>query len=170
MGLFVAKLVGLPQPFYYVFTPYYPFGLIGHSASPLSLPIHSLGFPNPFTSSLPLIIPIGLLHSSGLLGPFTHSLPLFIFVGLLAINPAASAPWACFLISLPFYPSFPSHLLYYWASSVVGPFVKNGHKKISFKTQKKLISYSTTWIGLVAHKILTLSIKLVKTRLHEVCW
>ena len=49
----------------------------------------------------------------------------FILMGLLAINPAILAYWACFLIPLPF--SF-SHLLYCWASFVVGPFAINGHQ------------------------------------------
>ena len=83
-----------------------------------------MGFPSPFTSSLPLIISMSLLlHSLGFLDPFTSSLPLFIFVGLLAINPTASTRWVCFLISLPFCPSFPSHFLYCQASSAIWPFI-----------------------------------------------
>ena len=40
------------------------------------------GFPNPFTSSLPLIILMGLLlHSLSFLGPFASSLSLIIFCG-----------------------------------------------------------------------------------------
>ena len=57
-------------------------GLLAIKANPLSLPIHSLGFSDPFTSFLSLIIPLGLLlHSLGFLGPFTTSLPLFYFRG-----------------------------------------------------------------------------------------
>ena len=66
-----------------------------------------------------------LLHSLGSLGLFTSYLPLFYLVGLLAINPTISTYWACFLIPLPF--SFP-HLLYCWASFVVGPFAINEHQ------------------------------------------
>ena len=69
----------------------------------MNLLIHFLGFPNPFTSSLPFIVLMGLLlHSLGFLGPFTPTLPLLILMGLLAINPAISACWACFLIPLLF--------------------------------------------------------------------
>ena len=128
----VAKFFGLPRPFFYIFTSYYPFGLIGHHSchvSPLSLLIYSLGFPDPFTSSLTLIIPIDLLlHSLGILDPFISSSPFIIFMSLLAINLATLAHWACFLISLPFCSSFSSHLLYCWACSAVGPFIKNGHQ------------------------------------------
>ena len=72
--------------------------------------IHFLGFPGPFTSSLPLIVPMGLLfHSLGFLGPFIPYLPLLILMGLLAINPVISACLACFLITLLF---SLSHFLY----------------------------------------------------------
>lgn len=107
---------------------YYSYELIDPyfcHVSTLSLPLYFLGFPNPFTSSLPLIIPMGFF------GPFTHSLPLVTFMSLLAINPANSTHWACFLISLPFCPSFLSHLPYCWVSSAAGPFVKNGHRHLA---------------------------------------
>ena len=120
MGLLLNSLgfLGL----FTMFLPLITFlGLLAIKASPLSLPIHFLGFPDSFTSFLPLIIPMGLLfHSLGFLSPFTTSLPLFIFMGLLAINPAALAHWACFLISLLLCLPFPSYLLYCWASSAVG--------------------------------------------------
>ena len=106
----VAKFLGLPWPFYYIFTSYYSLGLIDHCschATPLILLIYSLRFPGLFTSSLPLIIPMDLLfHYLGFLSPFISSLPLAIFMGLLTINPATSAQWACFLISLLFFLSF----------------------------------------------------------------
>ena len=81
----------------------------------------------PFTSSLPLFTPLGLLlHSLGIISLFIFSLPLVIFMGLLAINPAIPAHWACFLISLPFCPLFSSYLFYCWTFSTVRPFVKMG--------------------------------------------
>ena len=56
------------------------FGLIGLYANTLNLLIHFLGFPNPFTSFLPLIIPMCLLlHFLGFLGPFASSLSLLFF-------------------------------------------------------------------------------------------
>ena len=96
----------------------------------MNLLIHFLGFSSPFTSSLPLIVPMCLLlHSLGFLGPFTPSLPLLILVGLLTINPVISACWACFLISLLF---SLSHFFYIvGASFVVGSFVKSGHQQSS---------------------------------------
>ena len=76
----------------------------------MNLLIHFLGFPGPFTSFLPLIVPMGLLfHSLGFLCPFIAYLPLLILMGLLAINPVISAYLACFLITLLF---SLSHFLY----------------------------------------------------------
>jgi len=98
-------LAQLPHPYLLLF-----FGANWPLNQPMSLLIYFLGFPGPFTSHLPLIIPMGLLfHSMGFLSPFTPSLPFFILVGLLAINPAISACWACFLIPLLF---SLSHLFY----------------------------------------------------------
>ena len=71
------------------------------------------------------------------LWPIISSLPLVIVMGLLAINPTTSAFWACFLISLPFCPLFSSHFPYYWASSTVGLFVKNGINTIYIIKQNK---------------------------------
>ena len=76
----------------------------------MSLPIHFLSYPGPFTFLLPLIIPMSLLlYSLGFLSPFTPSLPLFILVGFPTINPTISTCWACFLIPLLF---SLSHILY----------------------------------------------------------
>ena len=88
------------------------------SFSILNLLIHLPGFPDPFTSSLPFVIPMGLLlHSLNFLGPFTPSLPLFILMGLLGLLP--------YSLTIFRFPPF----LYYWASSTIGPFVKSGHQQ-----------------------------------------
>jgi len=85
----VAKFFGLSRPFYYIFTSYYPLGL---SCQPIEFTNLFPGLPSPFTSSLPLIILMGLLlHSLSFLSLFISSLPLVIFMGLLAINLATSA-------------------------------------------------------------------------------
>ena len=56
------------------------------------LPLYSLGFLGPFTSSLPLFTPMGLLlNSLDFLNPFTTSLPRITLLGLLAIIPAMSS-------------------------------------------------------------------------------
>ena len=56
------------------------------------LPLYSLGFLGPFTSSLPLFTPMGLLlNSLDFLNPFTTSLPCITLLGLLAITPAMSS-------------------------------------------------------------------------------
>ena len=115
MGLLLDSL-GFLSPLITSLPFYYYYGLIDPYSchvSLLSLPFYFLGFSGPFTSSLPLIIPTSLLlHSLGFLGPLTPFLPLVTFIGLLAINPATSTHRACFLISLPFCPSFLSHLPY----------------------------------------------------------
>lgn len=92
----------------------------------MNLLIHFLGFPDPFTFSLPLTVPMGLqLHSLGFLGPFTFSLPLIILVGLLPIIPAISAYWACFTI-------FSSHFLHIVGLFfAIGLFVKSGHQYLA---------------------------------------
>ena len=60
----------------------------------MNLLTYFLGFPDPLTSSLPLIIVMGLiLHSLGFLNPFASSLSLIIFAGLLTIIPAIPAYW-----------------------------------------------------------------------------
>ena len=61
----------------------------------MNLLTYFLGFPDPLTSSLPLIIVMGLIfHSLGFLNPFASSLSLIIFAGLLTIIPAIPAYWA----------------------------------------------------------------------------
>ena len=77
----------------------------------MNLLIHFLGFPGPFTYSLPVIAPKSLLHFLGFLGPFTPSLALLILVGLLAINPIISACRAYFLIPLLFSLSHPFYIV-----------------------------------------------------------
>ena len=143
--------------------------------TPMGLLLNSLEFLGPFTTSLPPIPLLGLLAfklahwvyqfipwassahllliylsffpwglllcSSGFLVLFTPFLPLFISMGLLAINPAASARWACFLIFLLFCPSFPSHLLYCWASFAVRLFVKNEHQHWAPKAYGLLLQF-----------------------------
>ena len=65
--------------------------LILAMSTQLSLPLYSSGFLCSFTSSFPLVIPMGLpLYSLGFFSPFTSSLSLVTFMGLLAINPATS--------------------------------------------------------------------------------
>ena len=156
---FTTLFLRLSQLIYFFFTSFYSHGLVTKFLRPprpfllhlylllllwaywpLSLSCQSieftnlfLGFPDPFTFSLPLIIPNGLLfHSLGILGLFISSLPLVIFMGLLALTLATPTHWACFLISLLFFPSFSSHLLYCWASSTVGPFAKKGHQQLFY--------------------------------------
>ena len=86
-GLLV-KFFGLPRPFYYIFTSYYPLGL---SYQPIEFTNLFPGLPSSFILSLPLIILMGLLlHFLSFLNPFISSLPLIIFMGLLAINLATS--------------------------------------------------------------------------------
>ena len=64
-------------------------------SNPMNLLTYFLGFPDPLTSSLPLIIVMGLiLHSLGFLNPFASSLSLIIFAGLLTIIPTIPAYWA----------------------------------------------------------------------------
>ena len=91
----------------------------------MSLLIHFSGFPDPFTSSLSLIILMDLLlHSLGFLDPITPSLTLFILVSLLTINPTISACWACFPIPLLF---SLSHFLYIVELLLLlGPLLKVG--------------------------------------------
>ena len=109
----------LPWPTFHIFTSFrlcWPTFLL---CQPNSL-LHFPSFPVPFTSSLPLIISMGLLlHSLGFLGPFTPSLPIFILMSFPAINPTISTYWACFLVPLLF---FLSHLLY-----IVGLLLLLGH-------------------------------------------
>ena len=65
----------------------------------MNLLTHFLGFLDPFTSFLSLIVPMGLLlNFLGFLDLFTSSLPFIILVGLLTIIPAILACWACFTI------------------------------------------------------------------------
>ena len=75
----------------------------------MNLLIYFLDFLAQFISVLPLIAPISLLHFLGFLDPFTLSLSLLILVGLLTINLVISAYQACFLIPLLF---SLSHLFY----------------------------------------------------------
>ena len=56
---FIALFLGLPRPIYYIFTSYHSYGLVGHHSyhvSPLSLPLHSLGFLGPLTSFFFLLL------------------------------------------------------------------------------------------------------------------
>ena len=102
----ITSFLGLSQPVYFIFTSFTAMsflldtldfidpittslylitflGLLAFKPTHLSLSIHFLGFPNSFTSSLSLNIPMDLLlHSLGFLGPFTSSLPLFYSYGL----------------------------------------------------------------------------------------
>ena len=106
--------------------------LILAMSTQLSLPLYSLDFLGLFTFSLSLIIPISLPFCSlGFLDLLTSSIPLVTFMGLLAINPATLAHQACYLIFLPFCPSFSSHLSYCWDSFAAGSFLKNGHQQYS---------------------------------------
>lgn len=92
----------------------------------MNLLIHFLGFPNPFTSSLPLTVPMGLLlHSLGFLDPFASFLPLIILVGLLGIP-------TCWTLLYYFLFPFSS---YCWVSSTIGPFVKSGHQQQQLSKQ-----------------------------------
>ena len=70
-------------PLLYLFWAYW---LIFLPCQPI-LPLYSLGFFNPFTTSLPLFTPMGLLlNSFSFLSLFTTLLPLITFLGLLAIK------------------------------------------------------------------------------------
>lgn len=121
-GLF-AKSFGLSRSNYHILTFYYFFGLIGLEANLIDLLIHFLDLPSPFTSSLPLIVPIGLLlHSLGFLDPFTSSLPLIILVGLLAIIPTIPIYWAYFTILSSHFLHIVGFLL------LLDTFVKSGHQ------------------------------------------
>ena len=105
---FVTKFLGPPWPFLlhlYLLLLLWDYWPLFLSCHPIEFTNLFLGFPGPFTSSLPLIILMSLLlHSLGILGQFISSLPLVIFMGLLAFNPATPVHWACFLISLLFFP------------------------------------------------------------------
>ena len=96
----------LPRSIYYIFTSYHSYGLVGHHSchvNPLSLTLYSLGFLDPCTSSLPLIVHMGLLpYSLGFVDLFTTSLPLLILMGLLAITPTMSAHWVYHFIPWTF--------------------------------------------------------------------
>ena len=102
----ITSFLRLSQPVYFIFTSFTAMsflldtldfidpittslylitflGLLAFKPTHLSLSIHFLGFPDSFTSSLSLNIPMDLLlHSLGFLGPFTSSLPLFYSYGL----------------------------------------------------------------------------------------
>ena len=94
MGLLLNYLDLPSKPFYSIFTSYYSYGLIGHYSCHVNPFYHFILWASsaPFTSSLPLFTPLGLLlHSLSFLNPFISSLPLIIFMGLLAINLATLA-------------------------------------------------------------------------------
>ena len=147
---FHYSFLGLTRPIYFFFTSFTPMGFLLDPLGFLgpittSLPLiyfqayWPLSQPNKFTNSFPgLPRPIYFLFTSyysyglttsflGLLGSFTPSLPLFILVSLLAINPAISAYWACFLIPLLF---SLSHLCYIVGLLLfLGPLSKVGINK-----------------------------------------
>ena len=78
-------------------------------------------FTNSFTSHLPLIVSMGLLlHSLGFINPFTSSLLVIILVDLLAIIPAILSYWACFTIFSPHFLHIVGLLL------LLGPLLKVG--------------------------------------------
>ena len=92
---------GFPRPIYFTFTSYYIHGLASYHSchvSPLGLLPLFLGFLSSFTSLWPL-----------------------------AIIPATLTHWV-YYITFTTYTHFSSHFLYCWASSAIGPFVKNGHQ------------------------------------------
>ena len=148
---FTTLFLGFPRPIYFFFTSFYSHGLVAEllgppfpalllylylllllwaywplfmSCQPI-LPLYSLGFLSPiyffFTS----------FYSFGLTTSFLgHHQPIYFFFTSCYFhgptNPATPAHWACFLISLPFFPLFSSYLFYCWTFSTVRPFVKMG--------------------------------------------
>ena len=149
---FTTSFLGLPRAIYFFFISFTPMGFLLVSLGFLGLITTSLHFvtiwaywllsqPIDFTNSFPklpwaIYFLFTFYYSYGLTTSFFGlSWPIYLFftfflilVGLLAINPAISAHWACFLISLSFFFFLPSLL---WASSPIGPFVKNGHQQAS---------------------------------------
>ena len=92
---------GFPRPIYFTFTSYYFHGPASYHSchvSPLGLLPLFLGFLSSFTSLWPL-----------------------------AIIPATLIHWVYYL-TFTTYTHFSSHFLYCWASSAIGPFVKNGRQ------------------------------------------
>ena len=76
----ITSFLGLPQPICLIFTSYSsyrPVGCYSCHVGPLGLLLLFLGFLGPLASSLPLILPMGLL----------------------AVMPAMSAHWTCYLFS-----------------------------------------------------------------------
>ena len=133
----------------------------------MNLLTHFLGFPNPFTSFLPLIILMGLLlHSLGFLSPFAYSLLLIIFVGLLTTILVIPVYWA-----LLYYFLF-SFSSYCWVSFVIGSFVKSGPAivgKLDFcylflaKIQICSIHFGNSQFGLCYFKLIVSSILTVNS-------
>ena len=93
--------------------------------------LYSLGFLDPFTSSLHLFTLMGLLlNSLGLLGPFTLSLPLITLMGLLAIIPVMSTRFTILFFGLPrpiyfFFTSFSPMGLLLHSLGILGPFISS---------------------------------------------
>ena len=86
-----TPFLGLSRPVCSIFTSYSSHGPAGYHSyhvGPLGLLPFSLGFPDPFTSSLPLIPPMGLLASI----------------------PTILAHWACYLFPW----AFSAHLLHFY--------------------------------------------------------
>ena len=114
---FVTHFLGFPHPIHFVFASYCAHGPVSYHSwhvGPLGLLPLSLGFLNPFTLSLPFIVPmlahwlvsyhfshvgpLGLLPLPlGFLGPFTLSLPLIVPMGLLIVIPITLAHWVYYL-------------------------------------------------------------------------
>ena len=91
----------------------------------MSLLIYLPGYPVPFTSSLPIFIPMDiLLHSLGFLVPSTSSLSLFYSCGPVSHQSCHSILLGLFPHPLAVFPFPPS--LYCWASSAVGSLLKMG--------------------------------------------
>ena len=96
--LLLILRLGLPWPTDLVFHLFWAYWPVFLPCQPV-LPLHSSGFLSPFTASLPLFTPMGLLlNSSEFLDPFTTSLPLIPLLGLLAFKLAhwfyQFIPWA----------------------------------------------------------------------------
>ena len=120
----------LPWPTFHIFTSFrlcWPTFLL---CQPNSL-LHFPSFPVPFTSSLPLIISMGLLlHSLGFLGPIYSFFTYFYSYELSSHQSYYFNLLGLFPCSFTIFPFSPS--LYCWASSAIGPFVKSGHQQLDF--------------------------------------
>ena len=138
-GLF-GRSFELPQSNYHIFTFYYFLGYW-----PLSQP-------NEFTNSFPgLPQPIYFLFTFYyshrlIISFFGFHWPIYsFFTSFYSCGPAGQ--WSCHFSLLGLFPysltifHF-SHFLYCWASSAIGPFVKNGHQHMSSKVVSNWISLS----------------------------